>query len=174
LSIATKLVPGPVNETTVCTENPKQYQSWKIENWLRKIEMEAGSSPTDAELLSDSGPSFSLTNMANGDAFSCTPGEKQNGTFVGACESADGAGTTADFLFDPMLNMLEVSQHWECDDSYVKPPPFHFILTDIFGPHRSLDAVGVGYMQSSCERVFNTANEFTCTMLPVWVGTGTV
>jgi hypothetical protein len=54
-------------------------------------------------------------------------------------------------------------------------PPFpHLILVDIFGSHRSLDAVGVGYMQSSCERVFNTANEFTCTMLPVWVGTGIV
>jgi hypothetical protein len=122
LSIATKLVPAPGNETTVCTENAAQYQSWKIENWLRSIEIEAGSSPTDAELLSDSGPSFSLTNTANGDAFSCTPGEKQNGTFVGVCESVEGAGSTAGFLFDPKFNMLEVSQHWKCDDSYVQPP----------------------------------------------------
>lgn len=116
LNIATKLVPAPVNATSVCTDNEEQYQSWKIENWLRTIEMEPGSSPTDAELLSDSGPSFSLTNMANGDVFSCTPGEKQNGTFVGACEPAEAAGTTADFLFDPKLNMLEISQRWECDD----------------------------------------------------------
>jgi hypothetical protein len=37
---------------------------------------------------------------------------------VGACKAADAAASTsADFTFDPKLNILEISQSWKCDDS---------------------------------------------------------
>lgn len=114
LNIVTELVPAPVNATSPCAADSQPYQSWKVENWQREIEMEPGNSPTDPKLISDTGPSFSLRSMVNGDLFNCTQSEANAGT----CESSDAAeGTTVDFLFDPKLNMLKISQHSQCDES---------------------------------------------------------
>jgi hypothetical protein len=79
--------------------------------------MEPGASPTDPKLSSDTGPSFTLKSSANGNTFNCSPSEGEDGTFVGSCTPAEGATTTADFRFDPVLNMLEISEHWACEDS---------------------------------------------------------
>ncbi|KAK4150821.1 hypothetical protein C8A00DRAFT_17694 [Chaetomidium leptoderma] len=162
LNIDTKLVPAPADGTSACADSSKQYHSWKLLNWLRRITMEPGSSPADPKLVSDTGPSFALESVTSGDTFSCTPSEdSQNGTFVGACQSqsqsaaGDATNTTAAFRFDAKLNMLEISQQWECSDA------------------SSFDVVGVGYVQAACGRVFNS-DEFTCTSDPVWIGTGVV
>ncbi|KAK4236572.1 hypothetical protein C8A03DRAFT_35511 [Achaetomium macrosporum] len=155
LSITTKLASTASNTTSTCAEASKQYQSWKLENWLRKIEMEPGSSPTNPKVVSDTGPSFSLRNLADGSQLSCTPSGQNNGIFVGACQGSSGTGTSADFSFDTKLNMLDISQHWKCDDS------------------SSFDAVGIFYMQAACDRGRNS-DQFTCTSLPVWIGTGVV
>ncbi|KAK3291176.1 uncharacterized protein B0H64DRAFT_427232 [Chaetomium fimeti] len=154
LNIATVLVPGSETTEPTCAETSKEYQSWKVEQWQRSFTMEPGASPTDPNLSSDTGPSFTLKSSANGNTFNCSPSEAEDGSFVGSCTS-DATTTTADFHFDPLLNMLEISEHWACDGS----PP--------------LDVVGVGYVQAACERVFNS-DEFVCTSAPVWIGTGVV
>ncbi|KAK3303752.1 uncharacterized protein B0T15DRAFT_577029 [Chaetomium strumarium] len=155
LSITTKLASTASNTTATCAETAKKYQSWKLEHWLRKIEMEPGSSPTSPKVVSDTGPSFSLRNLADGGQLSCTPSGQSNGTIAGACQASSGTGTSANFTFDTKLNMLEISQQWKCDSS------------------SSFDAAGVFYMQAVCDRGRNS-DQFTCTSLPVWVGTGVV
>jgi hypothetical protein len=116
LTIASSLL--LLNGTSTCADASKQYQSWKVEKWLRQIEREPGSSPTDPKIVSDSGPSFTLKSLAIGSELSCATFGQQNGTFVGDCKSADApASTTGDFTFDPKLNILEISQTWKCDDS---------------------------------------------------------
>jgi hypothetical protein len=115
LNIATKLAAASLNATSPCADNTKRYQSWKLRDWLRRIVMEPGSSPTNPKLVSDSGPSFTLQNMASGDVFRCATSGKENATFVGGCQSANGTTTTAEFQFDSQLNMLEITQHWKCD-----------------------------------------------------------
>ncbi len=116
LNINTKLVSAAINATTTCLDSSKQYQSWKVEQWLRRIEMEPGSSPSDPKLASDTGPSFTLRSVASGSLFSCTNSGKQNGTFDGACQSSATAPATK-FSFDPKLNILKISEHWQCSDS---------------------------------------------------------
>jgi hypothetical protein len=106
--------------TTSCADSSKQYQSWKVEQWLRRIEMQPGSSPTDPKLTSDTGPSFTLRSMASGNLFSCANSGKQNGTFEGDCQSQSASAMATPetkFTFDPKLNILEISQHWKCSDS---------------------------------------------------------
>ncbi|AEO63837.1 8a6155d9-adbd-4eaf-95f6-142ba3150200 [Thermothielavioides terrestris] len=155
IDITTKLTQTPLNETSTCSGAPKQYQSWKLENWLRQIRMEPGSSPTDPKLVFDSGPSFELVSIPDGGLLNCTTSGNHTGTFVGTCQAAGSTSTSADFTFDPKLNMLEITQHSECSNS------------------SSVDVVGVFYMQAACERVRNS-DLLTCTSDPVWVGTGTV
>ncbi len=85
--------------------------------------MDPGSSMPGSKTppLSDTGPSFMLTNMANSDVFNCTTSGKQNSTFDGSCKPASAAtsSSTAKFHFDPELDMLEITQHWNCGNSYV-------------------------------------------------------
>ncbi|KAK4119468.1 hypothetical protein N657DRAFT_581657 [Parathielavia appendiculata] len=156
LTISTTLLPAPLDGTVACIDASTQYQSWRLENWQRRIEMEPGSSPTNPKIVSDSGPSFTLRSLALGGELSCATSGQQNGTFVGACRFADAAArTTGEFSFDPKLNMLVISQQWRCDDS------------------TSFETDGVIFMQASCGRVFNS-NMFICTSNPVWIGTGVV
>ncbi|GAB1312826.1 Ig-like domain-containing protein [Madurella fahalii] len=158
LSVNTELEPASLNATSTCAENVERYQSWKVEQWLRRIEMEPGSSPTNPKLVSDSGPSFTLRSMTNNNVFSCAPVEQQNNTFIGECQSANNetASISTEFTFDAELNILHVAQHWDCGDS------------------TSFDVVGVAFIEGACDRAFNS-NEFTCTSdHPVWVGTGVV
>jgi len=103
-----------------CSENEKVYQSWQLENWRRQYRLTPGdidSPPTD-----DTGPSFTLNNLANGGVFECAPaGNKTEGVFNGACKQATGAGaaanSTATFQFDPVFDMLTINQNWECGPS---------------------------------------------------------
>ncbi|KAI0466782.1 hypothetical protein F4859DRAFT_496645 [Xylaria cf. heliscus] len=67
----------------------------------------------------DSGPSFTLHNLANGGVFECAPGNKtEENIFDGTCTQVAGANVAADteatFRFDPMLDMLFVTQSWSC------------------------------------------------------------
>ena len=67
-------------------------------------------------VVSDTGPTFTLENLASGIVVSCAPSGQENSTFVGTCESADEAETVStEFSFDTNLNILEFSQQWECD-----------------------------------------------------------
>ncbi|KAK0710276.1 hypothetical protein B0T26DRAFT_787726 [Lasiosphaeria miniovina] len=111
---------GAATTPTSCQAGAKTYQSWRLDKWLRQYQMAPGSSAPDSTrpLPADTGPSFALTNLADGSAFSCAPSGQKNGTFEGTCKSAAAAtGTTAAFTFDPVLNMVQVSQHWDCGDS---------------------------------------------------------
>ncbi|KAH9987436.1 hypothetical protein F4779DRAFT_284989 [Xylariaceae sp. FL0662B] len=152
LTVSTQGGPARVEAGSTCTDNSERYQSWQLENWLRQYERDPGSSST----LSDTGPSFTLRNMANTDVFDCTTSGNENNTFDGTCTPvAEESSTTATatFSFDPQLDMLIVTQSWDCGDS------------------SSFDAIGVGFVQATCSR---EGNVFTCTSSPIWVGTKTV
>ncbi|KAK0702191.1 hypothetical protein B0H67DRAFT_455401, partial [Lasiosphaeris hirsuta] len=154
LSISTKIAPAPLDATSTCVDNSKSYQSWQLEKWLRQYEMPPGA----ATLKSDTGPSFKLKSMANNDVFSCvTSGTQNNSIFEGVCKLNSGqvSTTTAKFRFDPKLNLLTITQHWECGNS------------------STFSAVGVSFVQATCDRGFNS-DVFTCTSDPVWIGTEVV
>ncbi|KAI8962791.1 hypothetical protein F5Y11DRAFT_347146 [Daldinia sp. FL1419] len=137
-----------------CADNSERYQSWQLENWLRRYELAPGS-PSSSAPSSDSGPSFVLKNMANTDVFNCKTSETQNNTLTGSCESdtEESSSTTATFSFDRELNVLTIKQHWNCSES------------------SSFEATGVGFVQATCSR---EGNFLTCTSTPLWIGTKTV
>ncbi|KAI3319777.1 hypothetical protein HD806DRAFT_249653 [Xylariaceae sp. AK1471] len=143
--------------TAPCEDNAKVYQSWQLEDWHRQYRLTPGDTVTPPSM--DSGPSFTLRNMANGGVFKCAPsGNKTEADiFNGACTQTAGVGaianTIAAFQFDPALDMLAITQHWEC------------------GTTSSFDASGVGFVQATCDR---QGDMLTCTSLPLWIGTKTV
>ncbi|KAI0432747.1 hypothetical protein F5Y09DRAFT_353053 [Xylaria sp. FL1042] len=139
-----------------CQENAQVYQSWQLQNWRRQYMLTPGD-PISPPAM-DSGPSFTLRNMANGGMFDCTPGNKtQDNIFDGSCTQAASTSmatnTKASFQFDPVLDMLAITQHWEC------------------GTESSFDASGVGFVQATCNR---QGDMLICSSLPVWIGTKTV
>ncbi|KAI0599617.1 hypothetical protein F4775DRAFT_119142 [Biscogniauxia sp. FL1348] len=160
-SFNTTSSPPPLEAGSACTDNSDRYQSWQLENWQRQYELVPGSSASSPSGTSDTGPSFTLRNMANSDVFKCSASEDGSGnTFDGTCTSgAEGDATntttttTATFLFDSQLDILKVTQTWNCSDS----TPF--------------DAIGVGYVQATCSR---EGNMLTCTSDPLWIGTTTI
>lgn len=115
LNFTTQGAPAHQDPGTSCAES---YQSWQLEGWSRKYELAPGS-PSDPP-RSDTGPSFTLRNMANTDIFDCSSSGNEENTFVGTCAAAGEEGASAsmaEFTFDRSLNMLTVTQHWECDDA---------------------------------------------------------
>ncbi|KAK3996577.1 hypothetical protein QBC44DRAFT_231422 [Cladorrhinum sp. PSN332] len=158
LRINTKLSPiqsssGP---SPTCKQLSSVYQSWSIENWLRRYEIAPGSfSPKKG---TDTGPTFKLRSLgaAAGVVLTCATEQEIDGVFAGACVAADlKANTNGFFRFDSKLNLLSVDQGWDCGDGTV------------------LGVNGVAYFQATCDRGFNS-NLFTCTSTPVWLGTKTV
>jgi hypothetical protein len=156
LSFNTTLAPAALAANAACADNKKRYQSWRLEKWLRQYQMppaseQPGSASTPA---SDTGPSFTLTSLANNDVFGCTTSGRQSNIFEGTCKSAESASATAQasFEFDPTLNILTVREYFNC------------------GNGSSFDAVGIAYMQAACDRNYNS-DLFTCTSDPVWIGT---
>jgi hypothetical protein len=118
LRIDTTLAPAALDATAACTENSKRYQSWQLENWFRKYEMDPASLAPGSVTApkSDTGPSFTLKNTANNDMFSCTSSGQKNSTFDGSCKS-NSTTTTAKFQFDPKLDFLTITQEWNCGNS---------------------------------------------------------
>ncbi|KAK4448698.1 hypothetical protein QBC34DRAFT_426138 [Podospora aff. communis PSN243] len=136
-----------------CAANTTSRQSWRVEDWLRRYEMAPGTSVPGAPLRSDTGPSFTLRNLAANATFSCATTQQKNNTFEGSCKPTGtnaSAGAGAQFNFDSRLNILKFSEHRDCDGKQVK-------------------ATGVAYFQSICDRGFNSVI-FTCTSEPLWVG----
>ncbi|KAI1300608.1 hypothetical protein F5Y03DRAFT_397085 [Xylaria venustula] len=141
---------------STCDENAKAYQSWQLDNWQRQYMLTPGDPITPPPM--DSGPSFTLHNIANGDIFDCTPGsETKNNTFDGTCTQAAHSSmptnTKASFHFDPVLDMLRITQNWEC------------------GAESAFNVSGVGFVQATCSR---QSDMLTCSSLPLWIGTKTV
>ncbi|KAL2182250.1 hypothetical protein L209DRAFT_796099 [Thermothelomyces heterothallicus CBS 203.75] len=134
-------------------ETESNYWAWTVEDWLRQVKMDPGATQTDPNAIhADTSPSFTLRSRATGFAFRCSPSAPHGGIFVGPCSPADnGTTTTASFVFDSRLNILQVSERWACDDS----------------PEES--ATGVLFMQAACARQRNS-DDFICTSGPVWVG----
>jgi hypothetical protein len=105
-----------------CSDNAKVYQSWQLEGWHRQYRLTPGAAVTPPP--NDTGPSFTLRNVANGGVFECAPlANKSENVFSGVCAQATAlasvsgsaaANTTATFQFDPVLDMLVISQSWEC------------------------------------------------------------
>ena len=123
MGFTTKGGPTPQEPGTDCPSSPESYQSWHLEQWEREYELPPGSSSSDPP-KSDTGPAFVLRNMRNRaevDSFACTSsGEVEGETFTGTCVATDeGSASTAEFVFNRQLNMLTVTQHWECNDTYV-------------------------------------------------------
>ncbi|KAI5863553.1 hypothetical protein GGS23DRAFT_539438 [Durotheca rogersii] len=150
-AITTKGSRAHLGAGSSCADNSKTYQSWQLEEWHRQYILAPGSTASPS---SDTGPSFTLRNMANADVFDCSPSTNQNDTFEGTCKSrAEGSSTTAAaFRFERSLGILTITQSWDCGDS------------------SSFDAVGVAYVQGSCSR---EGDLLTCTSLPLWIGTQT-
>ncbi|KAI1097559.1 hypothetical protein F4804DRAFT_167063 [Jackrogersella minutella] len=141
------------SEADSCADNSQSYQSWQLENWQRQYEMVPGAPSATPE--SDTGPSFTLRNMANTDVFNCSTSGNQNSTFDGTCRSAaeHNPTTTASFRFDTQRDILTITQHWNCSDSSL------------------FNAVGIGYVQGMCSR---EGNILSCTSDTLWIGTNTV
>ncbi|KAI1505990.1 hypothetical protein F5X99DRAFT_427863 [Biscogniauxia marginata] len=124
LVITTKAAPARLDAGSDCADNSERYQSWQLENWIRQYELDPGylsSSPATAS-PSDTGPSFTLRNMANTDIFDCsTSANQSNSTFDGTCKSeieGDSASTTmATFRFDTELDILMITQTWNCSNT---------------------------------------------------------
>ncbi|KAB5518074.1 hypothetical protein GE09DRAFT_978613 [Coniochaeta sp. 2T2.1] len=155
LSFTTTLAPAPLASNTACTDNKKRYQSWRLEKWLRQYQMPPASETpgSTSKPAADTGPSFTLTSMANGEVFDCATSGKQGTAFKGECKSASsGSAGQASFEFDPELNILTVREAYNC------------------GAGAAFDAVGIAYMQAACGRDYNS-DMFTCTSDPVWIGT---
>ncbi|KAI0813602.1 hypothetical protein GGR55DRAFT_635045 [Xylaria sp. FL0064] len=147
--------PGLASNAT-CQDNARVYQSWQLQNWRRQYMFTPGDLTSPPSM--DSGPSFTLRNMANGGMFDCTPGnETEDNKFNGSCTQAANTtmatNTKASFQFDPVLDMLVVTQHWDC------------------GAESSFDTSGVGFVQATCNR---QGDMLTCSSLPLWIGTKTV
>ncbi|KAK2603300.1 hypothetical protein N8I77_009766 [Diaporthe amygdali] len=151
----TKGGPTPQEPGSVCPGTADSYQSWQVEQWKRQYEWPPGSSLSDPP-KADTGPAFVLRNMRTREAesFSCTnSGKIEDEKFTGTCVAADQASlSTAEFVFDRKLDMLTITQHWQCGEV-------------------SLDAVGVGYVQATCDR---QSDLLTCTTGPIWIGTKTL
>lgn len=113
--IITTLAQTPLNATLRC-EAPKPYLSWKLQNWVRYVELHPGV----AKPASQSGPSFKLVSIPGGNSMNCTtsePWKQTNGTSVGTCQSANPGIPAASFSFDSGLGILSISQHSKCTDS---------------------------------------------------------
>ncbi|KAJ2992200.1 hypothetical protein NUW58_g2244 [Xylaria curta] len=151
-SLQIKTIPAAprLAANATCGDNEKVYQSWQLENWRRQYRLTPGNPVTPPPM--DSGPAFTLRNMANGDVFECAPEKKtEENVFGGACiHTSVSASTKASFRFDPALDLLVVTQSWEC------------------GAESSFDASGVGFVQATCSR---QGDMLTCTSLPLWIGT---
>ena len=120
MGFTTKGGPTPQEPGSGCPDTSESYQSWQLEQWERQYELPPGSSSSDPS-KADTGPKFVLKNMRNragADSFACaSSGDVEDEKFTGTCTAADEASaSTADFVFDRKLNMLTVTQHWECDD----------------------------------------------------------
>ncbi|KAI8946150.1 hypothetical protein F4801DRAFT_79975 [Xylaria longipes] len=151
-------VPGAprLAANATCEDNAKVYQSWQLANWRRQYKLTPGDPVSPPPM--DSGPSFTLLNQANGGVFECAPGNKtEENVFDGTCTQAGGAdaaeNTEATFRFDPVLDMLFVTQSWNC------------------GAESSFDASGAGFVQATCNR---QGDMLSCSSLPFWIGTKTV
>lgn len=118
MEFTTRGGPTPQEPDTRCPSSVDAYQSWQLEAWKRQYELPPGSSLSDPP-KGDTGPSFVLRNMRNRatDSLNCTnTGIVEDEKFTGTCATTDEASTsTADFVFDRKLNMLTVSQRWQCD-----------------------------------------------------------
>ncbi|TGJ84869.1 hypothetical protein E0Z10_g3935 [Xylaria hypoxylon] len=135
-----KTVPGAprLAANATCDDNAKVYQSWQLENWRRQYRLTPGVPVSPPPM--DSGPSFTLRNIANGGVFECVPGNKtQDNIFDGACTQAAGSSTVANakasFQFDPVLDMLVITESWEC------------------GAESSFNASGVAFIQATCQYI---------------------
>lgn len=118
MGFITKGGPTPQEPGRSCPNSADTYQSWQVEEWKRQYVLPPGSSPSDPP-KDDTGPDFVLRNMRNkaADSFNCmNTGKVQDEKFTGTCVAADEASVSAaDFVFDRKLNMLTVTQHWQCD-----------------------------------------------------------
>lgn len=133
----------------------------ELDAWYRQYQMATASETPGSTTTppSDSGPSFTMTSVANNAAFNCTPSGKQSDVFKGDCTStASGSsanGLQASFEFGPALNILTVREDFNCDAG------------------SSFDAVGIAYIQAGCARAYNS-HTYSCRSGPVWMGNGIV
>jgi len=109
--------PASLAASAACADNSKRFQSWRIENFTRQYDQLENTAEMVGSIsrAADSGPTFTLQNMANDDIFSCTSGpEGVEGTCT--LSSRSTTTTTTKFRFDAILGMLTITQNWACGD----------------------------------------------------------
>jgi hypothetical protein len=118
MGFTTKGGPTPQEPSSSCPNSADTRQSWQVEEWKRQYVLPPGSPSSDPP-KDDTGPDFVLRNMRNkaADSFNCTnTGTVEDEIFAGTCVAADQSSVSAaGFVFDRKLNMLTVTQHWQCD-----------------------------------------------------------
>lgn len=98
-----KLQASISSPTSACPESASKFQSWRVENYTRTF--------TD-DTAADTGPSFTLRNVATGDTFECSGSNAEGACKLGGTSTANSPA--AKFTFDPVLAMLTVTQSWVC------------------------------------------------------------
>lgn len=142
INLETKQEDSALAAGAACADNRKRSQSWVVENYARTFSRADSRQPITA----DSGPAFTLRNLANGDVFNCT---STAGPGAGKCVGGgSSSSTTAKFHFDTQRDHLTVSQHWTCAEG-------------------AFDATGITYVQRLCER---SGSSYNCAMEPFWIG----
>jgi len=122
LNVTTRQVPDRQAAGSSCTIDSKTSQSWELINWSRQYEMIPGSPTSDSEAVpvKDTGPSFTLSSVPDGDVLNCASSGRTNGTVNGMCTSAtpvNGSTAATTFTFDPRLGMIKVTQQPSCSKS---------------------------------------------------------
>lgn len=120
MGFTTKGGQTPQEPGSGCPDSESTYQSWQLQQWQRQYELPPGSSLSEPP-KNDTGPRFVLRNVRNrgADFFTCTTsGEVEDESFAGTCAAADQpSASTAEFVFDRKLDMLTVTQHWQCNEA---------------------------------------------------------
>ncbi|KAH8900758.1 hypothetical protein GQ53DRAFT_815617 [Thozetella sp. PMI_491] len=115
INLTTTELPVGLGPGASCAENAKRYQSWEVSKWSRQYVLEPGSTGLPRN---DTGPSFTLSNMANSDVLDCKTSGIQSSTFEGSCTSLTANSTTSgSFRFNRDTDMLTVAQQWKCGNS---------------------------------------------------------
>ncbi|KAI0179705.1 hypothetical protein GGR52DRAFT_528067 [Hypoxylon sp. FL1284] len=138
---------------TACADADARYQVWQVDAWTRQYALAPGATTPSA----DSGPSFTLSNLPGTQVFQCAPGADSPSS--GQCEyqGDDETVAAASFEFDPDLDLLKLTQTWNCgcaESPECKAPSY-------------LDVTAVGFVQATCNRAGDMLN---CATGPVMIG----
>ena len=111
----TQVRSGP--EQGSCPGPKAAYYAWQVEGWRHRYGLDAPANGV-YDAAKDPGPSFKLNAQVTGETFTCQNSNRRNGMYEGGCKrGSDFSRTTASFRFDPVNDILTVTQRWDCGNS---------------------------------------------------------